>query len=395
MNDNQLVMIASAPVLVRDAGALFLDTKFVEGMRLHQALWHGPVACILWKGQDAIPFGAEYRAADLGFDLTLLEPGQAIEALHLARAAVVAASADIIAALEVAPLCRAAGARLVYTIEYTLATRLRIAALDRSRGPLRKARSMLWNLGHERRRRAAFRAADGVQFNGYPARDAYSGLTRDGLLFLDGRMRRGMMARDDQMQARADRLAAGAPLRIVHSGRLVAMKGAQDLLPVAAALRGSGMAFTLDIFGTGELHAEISKGIVLAGMHDQVRLHPAVDFETGLVPFLTSEADVFLSCHRQADPSCSYLESLSCGVPVVGYDNAMWRALCAASGAGWVVPMGRIAAMAAQIATLARDPASVTAAAARALAFGRLHDVESEFALRMAHLAKRAGPSGR
>lgn len=387
MTEHRLVMIAPAPVQRASAGRLRLDVKFVEGMRQHRAQWRGPVHCILWEGRAPIPFGADYPEAELGFGLTLLSPGQSVLPEHLAGAAVVSASADLPAALDLAGLSHAAGAKLFYNIEYTLGTRLKIVALDRSRGVLRKARSILWNLTQERRRRAAFRAADGIQFNGYPARDAYGRLTANGLLYLDGRMRREMMASPAEIAAKSARLAAGAELRIVHSGRLVTMKGAQDLLPIAKALRGLGQRFRLDIFGSGDLEAEIVRGIAAEGLQDQVRLHAPVDFENALVPWLRAEADVFLSCHRQADPSCSYLEALSCGVPVIGYDNPMWRAMCEKSKAGWSVPMGEVATMAARLAVLARNPAEITAAAARGRDFGAAHDFETEFARRMAHLA--------
>lgn len=388
--EKRLVMIASAPVIRGGAGRLRLDVKFVEGMRLHRALWDGPVDCILWTGSESIPFGAEYASDELGFGLTLLARGEKLGTAHLAGAALVAASADLSETLDLAPLCQATGTRLVYAVEYTLATRLQIAALDDSRGMLRKARSMLWLLGQERRRRKALAAADGVQFNGYPAQAAYAKVTTEGLLYLDGRMRPSMLATPADLQARAERLASGAPLRIVHSGRLIRMKGAQDLVPVAVALARKGVAFTLDVFGAGDLQDDIARDIRAANLQDRVCLHDPVDFETALVPFLRTGSDVFLSCHRQADPSCSYLESLSCGVPVIGYDNQMWRAMQAASGAGWVVPMGRVAALAETLADLAGTPGEVTDRAAKAWAFGLAHGFEAEFGRRMSHLARLA-----
>jgi colanic acid/amylovoran biosynthesis glycosyltransferase len=393
MSFSRLTMIASAPVQVRPDGMLFLDRKFVVGMREHQRLWDGPIHCILWKGAEAIPFGAEFEAKDLGFALELLEPWQEIGPENLAGAAVVAASADVSKALNLAPLCRAIGASLVLTVEYTLQTRLEILFLDRNRSLLRKMRSTLWHLNDERRRRAAFRSADAVQFNGYPAQNAYARMVKDGMLYLDGRMRHDMMATAEELKTRAARVAAGAPLRIVHSGRLETMKGAQDLLPVAQVLKQQGAHFRLDIFGTGELEAELAGGIRKLGLHDCVTLHDPVDFETELVPYLKAEADVFMSCHRQADPSCSYLESLSCGLPVIGYDNAMWTAMQAASGGGWVVPKRSTGLMASRLAELSRDPQSVAATSAKALEFGRAHDFDSEFASRMAFYAKysRAG----
>lgn len=81
------------------------------------------------------------------------------------------------------------------------------------------------------------------------------------MLYLDGRMRAAIMATPQEQAARALHIQSDAPLRLVHSGRLEPMKGAQDLIPVAIALRQAGVSFTLDIFGSGSLGADIAKGI--------------------------------------------------------------------------------------------------------------------------------------
>ena len=385
----KLVMIAPAPVQVAGPGRVRADAKFLAGMAAHAAFWEGPVEAVLWPA-EAVPFAQEVGLGDLGFGLTVLAPGQAVPDAVLAGARVVLASGDMAQTLDLGRAVRAAGARLVYGVEYTLQTRLDILRLDRGRGPLRKARSALWLLGQERRRRAAFRAADAVQFNGYPAERAYGGLVRDGLTYLDGRMTPALLATGPEVAEREARLAQGAPLRLVHSGRLEAMKGAQDLVPVALALREAGVAFSLDIFGAGSLAGEVAQGIASAGLDDQVRLHAPVDFETALVPWMRQNADLFLSCHRQGDPSCSYLEAMGCGLAVLGYDNEMWGRMAGESGGGWAVPMGQVGQLSAALAALQDDRAGLILAASRALDFARAHDFETEFRRRMAHLAQVA-----
>lgn len=383
-----LIIIATAPV-IEAGGRLRLDVKFAEGMARHVALWPGPVRCLLRRGATAIPFGADYDPAGLGFELVLLDAGEAFGPAHLQGARAVFAAADDAAALAAGPLARAAGAVLVWSLEYTLETRLRIAAMDPSRGSARRLWSMGWNLLQERRRRAALRAADGVQFNGWPAWDAYRGLTRNPMLYLDNRMSAPMMATAPEMASRAARLRSGAPLRLIHSGRLEPMKGAQDLLPVMAALREQGVPATLDIFGTGSLEGTIRAG--LAPFDGAVRLHGPVDFETALVPATRQGADIFLSCHRQSDPSCTYIEAMGCGVAVAGYGNRMWQRLAAAAGAGAVAPLGRPAALADRITAWHHDREGLIAAQETGLAYARAHDFETEFAARMTHLRAIAG----
>ena len=371
-----LLMIAPAPVIRLPDGRLRLDVKYVEGMRAHAALWSGPVSAVIWGGAQKVPFGAEYAPADLGFDLTVLPAGAS---LTNPDADLIAAPADMAEALKLVD----GPVPVVFVVEYTIGTRLRIVALDQDRGLLRKAWSMLWNIRVERRRRSAFRQAAGIQCNGYPAFDAYRSMNPRSMLYLDGRMRTNMMATPDEMSAKT---AYRGPLRLVHSGRLETMKGAQDILPVARALAAAGVDFTLDIFGTGALLADLRAGA--KALNGRVRLHDPVDFETVLVPWMRGNADLFLSCHRQADPSCTYLESLGCGVPVVGYANEMWGKMASVSGGGWAVPLGDKRALSEQIIRLAGARGPLQSAAAAGLRFAQDHNFDAEFSSRMAHLAQ-------
>lgn len=380
---NRLLIVATAPV-IGQGPRLRLDVKFVEGMRAHCAAWDGPVRCILRRGATAIPFGAGYDPASLGFDLVVLEAHEPVTVAHLDGVSAVFAAADDAQALALGPLARARGAAMVFSLEYTLETRLQILRLDAGRSLPRKAWSALWNWRMERRRVAALRAADGVQANGWPAYDTYRGLNPRTMLYLDNRMTLALMAAAPEMAARAARLQGGAPLRLIHSGRLEPMKGAQDLLAVMAALRGLGVDATLDIYGAGSLRDGIAAG--LADFGGAVRLHDPVDFETALVPLSRMQADVFLSCHRQSDPSCTYLEAMGCGLAVAGYANRMWARLAQEAGAGQVAALGDVQALARAIAAWDRDRSALVRAAEQGLAFARAHDFHSEFARRMAHL---------
>lgn len=385
---NRLVIYATAPAEQR-ADGLWLDAKFVQGMMQHVALWPGPVSCLLRDVGLPLPFGVPCTPQDLGFDLTIVPRGAPI-APHLAQDVVlVAATADDFEALGFAPVVQDIGAKLVYSLEYTLGTRLRIASLDLTRSRAGRARSMLWLLRQEARLRRALRAADAVQFNGYPAHDTYRGLARDALLYLDNRLSADMMATDAEMTGRAARLTSGAPLRLIHSGRLEPMKGAADLLPVMDALLANGVDATLDIYGAGSAEPDIRAG--LARFEGRVTLHAPVDFARELVPINRSKADIFLSCHRQSDPSCSYLEAMGCGLAVAGYDNAMWSAMCARSQGGTVVRMGDAAGLARAIAAWDRDRSALASSGRNAWSFAMQHDFHHVFAARMAHLRQVAG----
>lgn len=380
----RLLMIMPAPVTRLPDGRFRMDVKFVEGMRLHKALWPGSVTVVLWDHGQTIPFGADYSREDLGFEFEVLDGGAPLPPALLARHDSISASADMV---ETLALAGPGKLPVTYSVEYTIGTRLRIVALDRGLNWPRKIWSMLWNLTMERRRRRALRLSAGIQANGYPAYEAYRGLHKSTILYLDGRMRHAMLATPAEMAARAAHLRAGRAVRIVHSGRLEPMKGAQDLLPVARMLVAQGVDFTLDIFGPGSLEAELRAGA--ADLGGRLRLHAPVDFETSLVPWMRANADMFLSCHRQADPSCTYLESMGCGVPVLGYDNQMWALMRADCEAGWVVPMAQPRALVAEVARLSGTREEIIAHAAKALDFASFHDFETEFTRRMLHRAER------
>lgn len=378
----RLLIVMSAPAQKLPDGRLRLDVKFLEGLPQHADSWDGPVECLLWEGATAIPFGRDCDPAQLTVPITVLPAGMRLQSAHLSGADAILASADLFLTHDL-PAIVDARIPIVYTIEYTLKTRLDILRLGKA-SPVRKLRSALWLLNTERRMRRAFRAAAAIQCNGFPAHDAYRGMTRDAMLFLDGRMTDRMFATAADQAARKTRLQDGHPLRLVNFGRLERMKGAQDLLPFARKLKELNFPFKLDIFGTGELEAEIRDSITRNSLADCVTLHPPAEFATELVPWLRENADIFLSCHRQDDPSCAYIEAMGCGLPVLGYDNAMWSGLLLASRAGWSVPLGDVGRLAGRLTELGRD--DIAMASDAALDYAKAHDFETEFAARMTHL---------
>lgn len=197
-----------------------------------------------------------------------------------------------------------------------------------------------------------------------------------------------MLATEDEMTARRDHLTSGARLRLIHSGRLEPLKGSQDLIPIAYYLREQKLDFILDVFGTGSLEADIRDGISRYKLQDHVRLQGVADFSTKLVPYARNNGDIFLSCHRQSDPSCTYLENMGCGLAIVGYDNKMWNSLMQESKAGWAAPLGNWKALAEKLLEISVDRNDVVLASERAWCFTKRNLLESTFNNRMAHLRK-------
>lgn len=368
---------------VPDGKRFFLDRKAVEGLGLYAKLWPGPVRCLMRQGErGAIGYGDTFAPDDLPFQLALIRDDPTAQPEAFADAALVLAAGDNHRDF---PLAGAVAAPLVYIIEYTLATRLRIVRLTERR-PLRAAKSMLWTVATERKRRRAFGHAAGLQCNGRPAYDAYRAATPDPLLFFDTRTTDARQIGDTALAAKQADVSAGRPLRLAFSGRLEPMKGADHLVPVATALARRGIAFTFDVYGDGSLRGAMAAAIGAAGLADRVILHGAVPFEEALIPAMIGRTDLFVCCHRQADPSCTYLETLSCGVPIVGYDNAAFQGVLGLGDAGAAVPMDRPDAVAAAIARLDSDRPALAAMTATAARIGAAHSFEKVFAARIAHL---------
>ena len=90
------------------------------------------------------------------------------------------------------------------------------------------------------------------------------------------------------------------------------------------------------------------------------------------------EFDIFVCCHIQNDPSCTYLESFGAGLPIVGYANRMWRRLSEESGAGFCSTLGDPVAVADDVYRLASDLELLSTLSERARRFAIEHTFERE-----------------
>jgi glycosyltransferase involved in cell wall biosynthesis len=175
-------------------------------------------------------------------------------------------------------------------------------------------------------------------------------------------------------------------LRLLFSGRLVAMKGGDHLIRVASELQRLGTAFEMTICGGGCQEPQMKAEVARLGLGDRVKFAGVLDFKTDLTPMVKRRADLFVCCHRSGDPSCTYLETMACGVPIVGYENEAFKGLVRESGAGWATEMDRPVRLASKIAELAANRRAIVDASRQALAFARLWTFEETFKARIEHL---------
>jgi glycosyltransferase involved in cell wall biosynthesis len=159
---------------------------------------------------------------------------------------------------------------------------------------------------------------------------------------------------------------------------------------VAAALQRRGIRFEMSLYGSGALEGALREQIAAEGLEGRVRLEGLLEFHRELMPRLRDTVDLFACCHPQGDPSCTYLETMAAGVPMVGYENESFAGLMRRGPIGWGVPIGQVEAMADVIARLDRDRGELAERAEAALAFAREHTFEATFARRVAHLREVA-----
>jgi len=244
----------------------------------------------------------------------------------------------------------------------------------------------LWIAFNHRHALQEIRISKGLQCNGTPTYDAFAHYSPAPSLYFDNRTTAELSASPADLDARFESLSRRHRLRLLFFGRLHAIKGVHHLIPLACALGKQGTDFELGIAGGGPLRDSVKAEIVEYGLQDQVKLLGTFDFEHELMPLLRHKVDLFVCPHLQGDPSCTYLETLCAGVPIVGYANEAWRALERLSAAGRLCPTARPQALAIMIAELSADRESLRQLADSALAFATQRVFEAEFGRRIEHI---------
>jgi colanic acid/amylovoran biosynthesis glycosyltransferase len=243
---------------------------------------------------------------------------------------------------------------------------------------------LIWETNQERLIRKNIKRVPAVECNGTPTYNAYRNLANQILLYFDTRTSKDLLISGNALQDKSRRLLDNnKPLQLTFSGRLTEMKGVKDLIPVARDLRAQGIPYELHIYGDGNLKAWLEKEIKAHALEGRVKVHGNVDFKNVLVPALQQETDLFVCCHLQGDPSCTYLETSACGVPIVGYLNEAFEGLLHHANAGWGVPLGQPEKIAQTIATLATNRNAIAQKGRTAAEFASAHTFEETFSRRV------------
>jgi len=389
----KLLLIADVSATPKGEQVL-LSKKFVTGMQMYAEHWPGELHAVL-RPENVDPENLdvrEWKRGELGFELEVREfEGEGFRAWlrELSPDVVMGGANDRI--MDIVDQCDAIGARFVCCTEYNFKTNFQIIAASKA-SRLQKLRSGVWMTKHMWQRREIVRRSAGLQTNGTPTYDEYRGDNANTLLYFDSRIRADMIVTAEEREARLKRMNdPSRPPRLMFSGRLNAMKGADHLIDVALELRRRGAEFRFDICGDGTLRADMQSRVRSLGLRDYVEFKGILDFEAELVPYVRKETDLFICCHRQGDPSCTYLETAACGVPILGYDNDAFVGILQRYKIGVSSPMDDPVALADVVQDAIAHPERMADYIGEGVRFAEENTYDRVFAQRIAHVRSVCG----
>lgn len=144
----------------------------------------------------------------------------------------------------------------------------------------------------------------------------------------------------------------GQPVRLLCSGRLVARKGQQFLIPAVAELRRLGLLVELSLVGAGDNRAPLYDQVKELALEDSVKFIGFVDRER--MPEFYRQANIFVQPSYNEGMSLALLEAMASGLPVVVTDTGGTTELIHENGL--VVSWGNVEELVQAISTIIKTP---------------------------------------
>ena len=367
-------------------GLLEIDRKFHVGMELYTQRIGTPIVVVAPRlGSDGILMDAiRIPVSELPYQVEVVQCDSTYRLDHrdLPRLRQLVEEADLLygTGFGLETLAIQLGKPFIPVLEYNLRTQLKIARLP-VRGKIRRFVRTVKVIGRFLAEVRRLRRAQAIHCNGYPIYHQTRTFHDRCLLYLDSRMSDSMVISRERLEARLATLLSGRRPRLIFSGRYESMKGACDVVEVGLALHRQGVDFELDLFGKGELAPTMRSRVEEARASDRIRVRDAIPYPE-LVE-RSHESDLFVCCHVQDDPSCTYLEASGSGLVIMGYDNKMWRNFANQARNGHVSRMGRPEELAQAIKSILAKPEEMATRARRSREFALEHYFEREFSRRI------------
>ncbi|MFB6151949.1 MAG: glycosyltransferase family 4 protein [Haloarculaceae archaeon] len=151
------------------------------------------------------------------------------------------------------------------------------------------------------------------------------------------------------------RIADNEGRRVLYVGRLVPVKGVDDLIDAVGSLAAAGRDVALDVVGTGKSEADLRARAAESPAADAVTFHGFVPFGPDLFDRYR-EADAFvLPSHSEGFPNV-VLEAMAHGVPVVATRVGGIDEVVTDGETALLVPPGDSEALADAVGRLQDDP---------------------------------------
>lgn len=385
--NNNLTILQPLQAKLLPNDKVLLTRKLIEAVEEFKNYWDGSITVMMEETQvdNGNIDQKVFNINELPFTLEVISFDQITPALLNKHKSSLVLAVPEHRQNHISKVCQLAGVPCIYVSEYSLKTRKQIVNVS-TNNPLVRLRRIIWTYRQEMKQRQAIAIADGLQCNGTPTYEEYKNLNRNPLFFFDTRISADMLATEADIEMRTKNRSQDDPLRLVFSGRLIKMKGADHLIEVAKELKKMKVKFEMFISGAGDLEETMYKQIASNQLNDWVKMLGVPDFKTEFFPFVKKHIDLFVCCHRQGDPSCTYIETMSCGVPIVGYANEAFEGIAGMSEAGWVVPMNQPKLMAKKIAELSQNREAIKSMSFKSLNFAQQNTFERTFKARIEHM---------
>ncbi len=154
----------------------------------------------------------------------------------------------------------------------------------------------------------------------------------------------------------------GDPVRIAFVAYLSRHKGPQTLFDALVLLEEQDLLgrFQVDVYGRGDMEADMAAVVAERGWGERVRLHGKTD--NAAMPTAYRSADVMVNCSLWPENEpLTILEALACGVPVIATALGGNVELVRDGDNGWLFEAGSAESLAARLADCAADPGRLRA----------------------------------
>ena len=320
-----LLLLPNLGAFLNTNGTVVLTQKLLDGIEEYTNHWPGQITVLL-RPLDEVELHPDIIEVDiekLKFKLVVIEYQEAWVREYIEWADAVLAGT----AFEtnfLARQCQKQDTALIYITELSLTTRIQIINSGAA-SKFKRFKQIIWATRQEFRQMLAIRRSDGVQCNGFPTFNQYKFISPNPLIFFDSRLKVSQMIDDQELLGRVGRLKIklekNESINLMFSGRFERIKGVDTLIDLAEDLSKRNYNFKLYLAGSGSLQKEMESQVKHRNLSHRVKFLGVLGFERELLHWVKRNADVFICCHRQGDPSCTYLETLGCGTPIVGIKN--------------------------------------------------------------------------